>query len=725
MGYLAIDLSATQNTPDPVVLQEQAPLLSAAGQAFEASVSDAAGKWRALEGLYETPQSWLVLNALAAPARQALTLVSSTAAAAETISAFATAVQELRAARTALQLEINAADNHLASLLGSEEDSAGADFEDALFSYQSEFSKRADALAESYEQARATCLSGLSGITRASSDVPSYYASGTLDLVGNDVERLHRQAILPGASAEDVQRYYDALAGMRPADYAEFARDYPEAAVYPPRIGLAAEHQAAFWQSLTPEQQAAMTEALPAVVGNTEGVPYGVRAAANAAVLALVMKPNWPKTEAQAAAYKNISESLGEWNSKAPDRRSLVAFDPAEPPLAAVAIGDMDTATNVTINVSGMGSSAQDMTGAVSAANNIYTQQGKLTTGHAVLAWIGYDAPGMFPESTEVLYSDKARTGGAKLATVIDGLYYTRGGEAPFVSVAAHSYGTTTAAYALGQTTHAVDTVVFYGSAGIDPEAARTAADLNAREVYATQGSRDYVAPGGIAGSELGHPRLSPTAEAFGAKVFSSEVDAYGRVNGGHGQQGRDDDAGLFETETGEGYLDLETSSLTQIAKASTGHGASLDLIPQSPMDDRVDAIKEKAGDIYYGPGRAVDGAQVVGNHTVDVLQERHDQAADTIQDGLGRVGDVLQDHYLPDFGPYEHPMDPYVDNMQREVAGTMDEAQRQFNESVNAAQNTFETIVDTQQKAADEYFKRKLRTMEFQAGKLVQLFRD
>ena len=198
MGYLAIDLSATQNTPDPVVLQEQAPLLSAAGQAFEASVSDAAGKWRALEGLYETPHSWLVLNALAAPSRQALTLVSSTATAAKTISAFATAVQELRAARTALQLEIDAADNHLASLLGSEEDSTGADFEDALFSYQSEFSKRADALAESYEQARATCLSGLSGITRASSDVPSYYASGTLDLVGNDVSAFTGRPFFPG-----------------------------------------------------------------------------------------------------------------------------------------------------------------------------------------------------------------------------------------------------------------------------------------------------------------------------------------------------------------------------------------------------------------------------------------------------------------------------------------------------------------------------------------------
>ena len=721
MDYLQIDLSATQTLPDPVVLQEQAPLLSAAGLAFEAGVSDAAGKWRALEGLYTGPQDYLIFRAFEMPSRQTVDLTESTAGAARAINDFAEAVRTVRSTRSELQKDVTTAENDLVSLLGSEEDPTGSTFENALFNYRSEFTSRAVALAADYEQARASCRALLSGIGRSSSDAPSYYASGVLDLVSHDAERLHRQALSPETTPEDVQRYYDALAGMDPAGYRAFAQDYPEAAVYPPRIGLAADRQAAFWQSLSPEQRAALAQALPAVAGNTEGVPYGIRAAANVAVLALVMKPSWRATDAQRDAYKNIQKSLNERDSK-DAQTHLIAFDPADPPLAAVAIGNMDTATNVTVNVSGMGSSTEDMDGAVKAANNIYLEQEDSTSGHAVVAWIGYESPGY---SAEVLYSDKARTGGAKLATVIDGLYYTRASDIPYVSIAAHSYGTTTAAYALSQTTHTVDSVVFYGSAGIDPEAARTAADLNAREVYATQGDADVLAPGGIAGANLGDPRLSPTAESWGAKVFSSEDQEHGVVNGGHGMEGTEEEALLWETERGGGYLDPATSSLEQIALASTGHGSSLDFIPQSPMDDRVDSITGTANDIYYGPGRAVDGMQVLGQHAVDEYQEAQNRRAEMMRDGLLQAGDVLQDHYLPDFGPYEHPLDPHVDEMQREAMDALEESQRRFSETVDRSQNTFSVLVDDQQKAADDYFKRRLRVLEFKAGQLVEIFRD
>lgn len=728
MGYLYIDLSATQTLPDPVVLREQAPLLSAAGEAFHAQVSDAADKWRVLGGLYETPQSSLVLNAMAAPAWQAQALTASTAAAARTISDFAESVQNIRTTRTDLQIEINAAENDLVSLLGSEEDPTGGSFENALFNYQTDFSKRADALATTYEEARAACLAGLSGIGRVSSDTSSYYASGTLDLVSHDVERLHRRAVSAGATPEDVQHYYDALAAMDPADYADYAQDYPEAAVYPPRIGLAADQQAAFWQSLTPDQQEALAQALPSVVGNTEGVPYGLRAAANAAVLALVMKPSWRATDAQREAYKNIEASLGDRNTKDPSGRHLIAFDPADPPLAAVAIGNMDTATNVTVNVSGMDSSTQDMEGAVWAADSIHTAQGQFLSDHAVVAWIGYDSPGALP-STEVFYSDEARVGGAKLATVIDGLYYTRSSDIPSVSITAHSYGTTTAAYALSQTTHTVDSAVFYGSAGIDPEAARTAADLNAREVYATQGSADIIAPGGILGSDLGDPRISPTSESFGAKVFSSEeLDVEGEhrgANGGHSMRGTNENAAAWETEPGGGYLDSKTSSIWQIAAASTGNGSSVDLIPESLTDSRVEAAKERAEDIYYGPGRVVDDIQVFGDHAADTLQEGHNRAAEIMQERLLEVSDVLQEHYLPDFGPYENPLDPLVDEKQREAVEIAEAAREQHNQIVDHGQHMVEDIVDTQQKEADEYFKRQLQVLEFRAGKLVEIFRD
>ncbi|MET4062020.1 hypothetical protein ABIB35_003599 [Arthrobacter sp. UYP6] len=727
MALIYIDLSATQRVPDPEVLQEQAPLLAAAGARFESPVSDAANKWRALDGIYNAPQKYLVLSALTVPARQAADLVDSTAAVARAITTFAEAVRTVRSARANLQTEITAAESDLLSRLSSEEDPLGTEFENTLFRYQSIFQERADTLAADYEQARAVCLTALTAVGRSANDVSSFYSSDTLDLLSHQAEALHRRALSPGASAEDVQRYYDYLGGMAPDDYRAFARDYPESAVYPPRAGLAADRQASFWQSLSTDQQEALTQALPAVVGNLEGVPYSIRAAANLTTLGLVMEPAWRATDAQRAAYQNIRAALQERDTKATQvMLTLIAFDPSEPPLAAVAIGNMDTATNITVNVSGMGSSTQDMEGAVSAANNIYTEQTNFTSRHAVLAWIGYNSPHN-PPSTEVLFSDKARIGGARLASALDGVFYTRNTNIPSISVTAHSYGTTTAAYALSQTIHTVDAVVFYGSAGVDPEAASAASDLHALEVYAAQGSADFLAPVGIAGSNLGDPRVSPSAAAWGAKVFSADVPELGGTNGGHGMQGTRKHAGLLDNELGGGYLDYDTASLFQISAASAGGGSSLDLIPQSAADDRVDRVRdlaETAEDIYYAPGRSVDALQVAAAQTVDALQDGYNSAGDSVQDGLLFVSDRLQKHYLPDIGPLENPLNPYIDNVQRVAAEEAEAGRRQLNGVVDVSQFMVDRIVDSQQRAADDYFKTRWRMLEFTAGRIVETYR-
>lgn len=725
MGLINVDLSAFEKLPQAGILRIQASKLAAAGNSFTEPVADAAGKWQALDGLYETPQKHLVLNALTSPARQTAELAGNTEAAAGAIRTFADAVDIIRTTRASLRSDIAAADRELAAMLEDPAAGLGEQFENSLVRYQWDFQDRAVQLASDYEEARAACLRALSAVGRASTDVNSYYSSGRLDLLSHDAERLHRLAVSPDASLEDVQRYYDHLAGMDAARYREFAADYPEAAVLPPRLGLAAEQQAAFWHSLSSEQQAALVEALPAVAGNTEGVPYGIRAAANAAVLALVLKPTWRATEGQRSSYEAIRRSLDNTGSKGVSR-SLISFDPAEPPLAAVAVGDMDTASSITANISGMGSSTEDMESAVRLARNLYSEQEMLGGQPAVLAWIGYDAPDM-PMSTEVLFSDKARTGGAKLATVIDGFYYTRGPEnPPWVSVSAHSYGTTTAAYALAETEHTIDSAVFYGSAGIDPEAAGSAADLNVRsgEVYATLGRADLVAPLGRAGSQLGDPRLSPSSDTWGAKVFSSETAVIDgeelRGNGGHGGEGTTVGAGITETEKGGGYLDPDTVSLRNIAAASSGQGGIVDLIPQSDTDAALGRLSEQAAGIYYAPGRAVDSVQEGAAAFVDKTQVSGDKVVDIVQAGLMVAADTLQEQYLPDVGPFRNPLNPVVDGLQSTALETTDALQEKFNNAIDKSQSTVDTIVDAHQKAADEYFKRPWRVVEFVAGKLV-----
>ena len=290
----------------------------------------------------------------------------------------------------------------------------------------------------------------------------------------------------------------------------------------------------------------------------------------------------------------------------------------------------------------------------------------------------------------------------------------------------AHSYGTTTAAFALTETKNTIDSVVFYGSAGIDPEAAGSAADLNVRsgEVYATQGRADKVAPLGIAGSQFGDPRLSPTSATWGAKVFSAEAASIDgealRGNGGHGGEGTTVDAGITETELGAGYLDPDTVSLRQIAAASSGNGHGIELILQSGTDASIDGIKRGASNIYYAPGRAVDTAQEAAATAVDTAQTVGGKAADAVQSGFMSSADVLQERYLPGIGPVENPLNPFIDGLQRMAMDKTDAFQEQVNKAIDKSQSTVDTIVDAHQKAADEYFKRQWRAVEFVAGKLV-----
>lgn len=290
-------------------------------------------------------------------------------------------------------------------------------------------------------------------------------------------------------------------------------------------------------------------------------------------------------------------------------------------PLGAIAIGNLDTAKNVTWNIPGMGTtvddgmeswghSAQDLyNGQKDAYDSLYLKD----PGHAVVAWIGYDTPEKPPEGsqflnpvkdvegTEVLKLDKAQAGSQKLAAALDGFYATRWDgnslDQPKNNVVAHSYGTTTSAYALTKTHYPVDTVTFFASAGIDLHAVTNAAAMNVAKVdgqpavYATQAFDDRVAPyAGIGGSDLlgigtldpKVGRFSPQLPGWGAHSFSSD-GGYDPQTGvpykmvtGHDAQGHSDKFSFFSATTGHGYLDPGTESSHNIALTSIGHGDSI-----------------------------------------------------------------------------------------------------------------------------------------------------
>lgn len=214
--------------------------------------------------------------------------------------------------------------------------------------------------------------------------------------------------------------------------------------------------------------------------------------------------------------------------------------------VAAVALGDLDTASNVTVNVPGAMTTLDSMDGKVRAANGLLGTAWKQrrSDSFAVVSWIGYHAPG----AVEVPSQARATAGGANLASFLDGIHDSRGSAPRSLTVLGHSYGSTTAAEALAQTRYRVDSLVTYGSVGFTDTT--TPEHLNVDHVYATEGSADHTAILGRIGRT--DPRDLPDVETFGADDSP----------GGSAVTGHD-----MYPDSGVGYLSRDATSQQTIAK--------------------------------------------------------------------------------------------------------------------------------------------------------------
>ncbi|WP_144710319.1 alpha/beta hydrolase [Curtobacterium pusillum] len=310
---------------------------------------------------------------------------------------------------------------------------------------------------------------------------------------------------------------------------------------------------------------AALPVSVLSMLGNLEGIPYWVRNTANRTVLAArLRRRNLDPVEK--AALQNIRAALR-------PNRFLIALTADVPPLAAVSIGDLDAAENVTWAVPGMGSSTLRTTEWVDSAQNVYAEQVRIDQSrHAVIAWIGYVAPPIPSASNPdfgVLNEKSAAAGARKLAASIRGLTAARADGMPRTNVLGHSYGTTTASLALTKSGVRVDSFTSIASAGI-PRSIGSATDLHADYVYAGQAQNTMVGIPGFGdqfayiGRDFSFPnRKDPTASAFGAKTFGAD---------GHGDLKPVTDHGVH-TASGNGYLDRETESIRNVAFTTTGHG--------------------------------------------------------------------------------------------------------------------------------------------------------
>lgn len=242
-------------------------------------------------------------------------------------------------------------------------------------------------------------------------------------------------------------------------------------------------------------------------------------------------------------------------------------FDAAEP-LAAIAVGNLDTAPNVTWQLSGMGIRARTaMWGAAREAGQLLLEQQRVgAAGAAVVAWLGYAAPG----AVQTLTSAAARRGVQLLKSELLELRSARGSRPPFTAVEAHSYGATLAVRALEELAAAsgtvpVDVLAVTGSAGVHRSAAGNPARLGLApdQVFEGLARRDRLAFVG---------RVLSFRRGLGAVRFG--VDG-ATADGLHAVSGHDTSRYLPDRPPRFGYRDPGTQSLRNLALITTGRGRS------------------------------------------------------------------------------------------------------------------------------------------------------
>jgi hypothetical protein len=287
----------------------------------------------------------------------------------------------------------------------------------------------------------------------------------------------------------------------------------------------------AWWASVPPAWKHTISTAAPGLVGNLNGIPFAERSSANRSLLteslvqlesqldADVGRAQLGETIRRADALRDISGALGDANSE--PQRFLLSLDLEREPTAAIAVGDPQQADYVSFLIPGMFfNSGAQISEWTDTAARLYDEQiswlqllreevGDDTDDPlgtvAAVAWVGYQTPHLL----NVGSLDLAKQGRDSLTGMIAGLQASRGVDQPYLSILAHSYGSTAALMALEENDFMVDALAVIGSPG---SAAQSVEELNVRNgnVFVGEAAWDPIPNSSYFGSD-------PGAESYGA----------------------------------------------------------------------------------------------------------------------------------------------------------------------------------------------------------------
>ncbi|GAA3331014.1 hypothetical protein HP467_06270 [Curtobacterium albidum] len=349
-----------------------------------------------------------------------------------------------------------------------------------------------------------------------------------------------------------AERIADAFAAAGGGTLADTVLDAAGSSVLPPAVerlldaSLTPAQVAERWRALgfTADDLRALPLTTQVRVAALDGIPAAARDVVSRAVLAAALRDPARLYRVFGLAYTYGAVSLEEFTEQVQalaaglrraDRHAadldaptdavaqLMGFGVANgAPVAAIALGNLDTATNVTVNVPGATTTLKSAVQKVRASNELLkaASRTRRSDSYAVVSWFGYRAPAF----AEVPAQKRAVAGGAELASFLDGIHDSRLRAPRSVSVLGHSYGSTTAAEALEQVRHPVDNFVTYGSVGFTD--ATTPEHLHVDHVFATEGAADQTAILGRIGRT--DPRDIPGVEVFSAEAAAGTAAATG-----------------------------------------------------------------------------------------------------------------------------------------------------------------------------------------------------
>jgi Alpha/beta hydrolase len=333
---------------------------------------------------------------------------------------------------------------------------------------------------------------------------------------------------------------------------------------FPPPTAVTPQSVNSAWQLMNPLQQQALIAGHPEVIGAIDGVPVVARDQANRLVLTaaeasvraeLAALPtitptpvfsassNYPwsmtsgyqpypdiqtmaddqERSALAAKLSNIQTISNELTSATMPPRYLIGVKLDGRGQAIVAVGDPDTAPNVTTYVPGAGSDIGSLGSDVGRAELMQSSASAAgVEDPAVVTWIGYESP---PEIDMAEFDSYADAGAPALDGFLDGLRATHLGPPSLNTVLGHSYaGLLIAVAASGSEQLAVDQVVLVAPSGTELAAvdqlqlAGVPADQVGGRVFVMVAPDDFINHTSWVHADL------PADPAFGATVVAPGV---------------------------------------------------------------------------------------------------------------------------------------------------------------------------------------------------------